>query len=101
GGGGWDARRGAEKRAGDGASAAAKPAGADKYAAPAYKAVTDLQKQADGFMGDKKYKEAKTAYERATGLAADASKAAVAGKAAMQAEAEKGVAAAEAASAGV
>ena len=98
---GCDSPPEAEKKAADAAIAAAKSAGADKYAAPAYKAVTDLQKQADGFMGDKKYKEAKTAYERATGLAADASKAAVAGKAAMQAEVEKGIAAAEAAWAGL
>ena len=56
---------------------------ADKYAGPAYKAVTDLQRQAESFMGEKKYKEAKAAYERAKGLADDAGKAAVAGKAAM------------------
>src|SRR5262249_41659954 len=91
----------AEKKAADAAIASAKSAGADKYAAPAYKAVTDLQRQADGFMGEKKYKDAKAAYERATGMAADAGKAAVAGKAAMQAEVEKGITAAEAAWAGL
>jgi hypothetical protein len=98
---GCDSPPEAEKKAADAAIAAAKSAGADKYAAPAYKAVTDLQKQAEGFMGDKKYKEAKAAYERAKGLGDDAAKAAVAGKAAMQAEVEKGVAAAEAAWAGL
>ena len=70
---------------------------ADKYAAPAYKAVTDLQRQAESFMGEKKYKEAKAAYERAKGLGDDAAKAAVTGKTAMTAEVEKGIAAAEAA----
>jgi hypothetical protein len=98
---GCDSPPDAEKKAADAAIAAAKSAGADKYAAPAYKAVTDLQRQAEGFMGDKKYKEAKAAYERATGMAADAGKAAVAGKAAMQAEVEKGIAAAESAWAGL
>src|SRR5262252_8109390 len=91
----------AEKKAADAAIASAKSAGADKYAAPAYKAVTDLQRQADSFMGEKKYKDAKAAYERATSMAADAGKAAVAGKAAMQAEVEKGINAAEAAWAGL
>jgi hypothetical protein len=91
----------AEKKAADSAIAAAKSAEADKYAAPAYKAVTDLQRQADGFMTEKKYKEAKAAYERAKGLADEAGKAAVAGKAAMKAEVEKGIAAAEAAWAGL
>ena len=94
---GCDSPPDAEKKAADAAIAAAKSAGADQYAAPAYKAVTDLQKQAEGFMGDKKYKEAKAAYERAKGMAEDAGKAAVAGKAAMQAEVEKGIAAAESA----
>ena len=65
--------------------------------APAYKAVTDLQRQAESFMGEKKYKEAKAAYERAKGLGDEAAKAAVTGKAAMTAEVEKGIAAAEAA----
>jgi len=94
---GCDSPPDAEKKAADAAIAAAKSAGADKYAASAYKAVTDLQRQAESFMGDKKYKDAKAAYERATGMAADAGKAAVAGKAAMQGEVEKGIAAAEAA----
>jgi hypothetical protein len=87
----------AEKKAADAAIAAAKSADADKYAGPAYKAVTDLQRQAESLMGEKKYKEAKAAYERAKGLADDATKAAATGKAAMQAEVEKGIAAAEAA----
>lgn len=87
----------AEKKAADAAIAAAKSAEADKYAGPAYKAVTDLQRQAETLMGEKKYKEAKAAYERAKGLADDAGKAAVTGKAAMKAEVEKGIAAAEAA----
>ena len=87
----------AEKKAADAAIAAAKSAEADKYAGPAYKAVTDLQRQAESFMGEKKYKEAKAAYERAKGLADDAGKAAVTGKAAMKAEVEKGIAATEAA----
>ncbi|HEY7139677.1 MAG TPA: hypothetical protein VIE44_06255 [Methylomirabilota bacterium] len=87
----------AEKKAADAAIAAAKSADADKYAGPAYKAVTDLQRQAESLMGEKKYKEAKAAYERAKGLADDAAKAAATGKAAMQAEVEKGIAAAEAA----
>ena len=87
----------AEKKAADAAIAAAKSAQADKYAGPAYKAVTDLQRQAESFMGEKKYKEAKAAYERAKGLADDASKAAATGKAAMKTEVEKGIAAAEAA----
>jgi chromatin segregation and condensation protein Rec8/ScpA/Scc1 (kleisin family) len=98
---GCDSPPEAEKKAADSAVAAAKSAEADKYAAPAYKAVTDLQRQADGFMGEKKYKEAKAAYERAKGLGDDAAKAAVAGKAAMKAEVEKGIAAAEAAWAGI
>ena len=94
---GCDSPPEAEKKAADAAIAAAKSAEADKYAGPAYKAVTDLQRQAEGFMGEKKYKEAKAAYERAKGLADDAGKAAVTGKAAMKAEVEKGIAAAEAA----
>ena len=98
---GCDSPPEAEKKAADSAIAAAKSAEADKYAAPAYKAVTDLQRQADSFMGEKKYKEAKTAYERAKGLGDDAAKAAVAGKTAMKAEVEKGIAAAEAAWAGI
>jgi len=98
---GCDSPPEAEKKAADAAVAAAKSAEADKYAAPAYKAVTDLQRQADSFMGEKKYKEAKTAYERAKGLGEDAAKAAVAGKTAMKAEVEKGIAAAEAAWTGV
>jgi hypothetical protein len=98
---GCDSPPEAEKKAADAAVAAAKSAEADKYAGPAYKAVTDLQKQADGFMGEKKYKEAKAAYERAKGLGDDAAKAAVAGKTAMKAEVEKGIAAAEAAWAGI
>jgi hypothetical protein len=91
----------AEKKAADAAIAAAKSAEADKYAGPAYKAVTDLQQQAEALMGEKKYKEAKAAYERMKGLAEDAGKAAATGKAAMQAEVEKGIAAAEAAWAGI
>lgn len=98
---GCDSPPEAEKKAADAAVAAAKSAEADKYAAPAYKAVTDLQRQADSFMGEKKYKEAKAAYERAKGLGDDAVKAAVAGKTAMKAEVEKGIAAAEAAWTGV
>ena len=98
---GCDSPPEAEKKAADAAIAAAKSAEADKYAAPAYKAVTDLQRQADSFMGEKKYKEAKAAYERAKGLGDDAAKAAVAGKTAMKAEVEKGIAAAEAAWAGI
>jgi hypothetical protein len=98
---GCDSPPEAEKKAADSAIAAAKSAEADKYAAPAYKAVTDLQRQADSFMGEKKYKEAKAAYERAKGLGDDAVKAAVAGKTAMKAEVEKGIAAAEAAWTGV
>jgi hypothetical protein len=98
---GCDSPPEAEKKAADAAIAAAKSAEADKYAGPAYKAVTDLQRQAETFMGEKKYKEAKAAYERATGLAADAGKAAVTGKAAMTTEVEKGIAAAEAAWAGL
>ena len=94
---GCDSPPEAEKKAADAAIAAAKSAEADKYAAPAYKAVTDLQRQAETFMGEKKYKEAKAAYERAKGLADDAGKAAATGKAAMKAEVEKGIAAAEAA----
>jgi hypothetical protein len=98
---GCDSPPEAEKKAADAAVAAAKSAEADKYAAPAYKAVTDLQRQADSFMGEKKYKEAKAAYERAKGLGDDAAKAAVAGKTAMKAEVEKGIAAAEAAWVGI
>ena len=98
---GCDSPPEAEKKAADAAIAAAKSAEADKYAGPAYKAVTDLQQQAESFMSEKKYKEAKAAYERAKGLGEEAAKAAVAGKAAMQAEVEKGIAAAEAAWAGV
>ena len=98
---GCDSPPEAEKKAADAAIAAAKSAEADKYAAPAYKAVTDLQRQADSFMGEKKYKEAKAAYERAKGLGDDAAKAAAAGKTAMKAEVEKGIAAAEAAWAGL
>jgi hypothetical protein len=94
---GCDSPPEAEKKAADAAVAAAKSAEADKYAGSAYKAVTDLQRQAEGFMGEKKYKEAKAAYERAKGLADDAAKAAATGKAAMKAEVEKGIAAAEAA----
>ena len=60
---GCDSPPEAEKKAADAAIAAAKSAQADKYAAPAYKAVTDLQRQAETFMGEKKYKEAKAAYE--------------------------------------
>ena len=75
---GCDSPPEAEKKAADAAIAAAKSAEADKYAGPAYKAVTDLQRQADSFMSEKKYKEAKTAYERAKGLGDDAAKAAVA-----------------------
>jgi hypothetical protein len=98
---GCDSPPEAEKKAADAAIAAAKSAEADKYAGPAYKAVTDVQQQAESFMSEKKYKEAKAAYERAKGLGEEAAKAAVAGKAAMQAEVEKGIAAAEAAWAGV
>ena len=94
---GCDSPPEAEKKAADAAIAAAKSAEADKYAGPAYKAVTDLQRQAESFMGEKKYKEAKAAYERAKGLADDAGKAAVTGKAAMTTEVEKGIAAAVAA----
>jgi hypothetical protein len=94
---GCDSPPEAEKKAADAAVAAAKSAGADQYAAPAYKAVTDLQRQADSFMGEKKYKEAKAAYERAKGLGDEAAKAAVTGKTAMTVEVEKGIAAAEAA----
>ena len=94
---GCDSPPEAEKKAADASIAAAKSAGADQYAAPAYKAVTDLQRQAESFMGEKKYKEAKAAYERAKGLGDEAAKAAVTGKAAMTAEVEKGIAAAEAA----
>jgi hypothetical protein len=94
---GCDSPPEAEKKAADAAIAAAKTAEADKYAGAAYKAVTDLQRQAEGFMTEKKYKEAKAAYERAKGLAEEAGKAAATGKAAMQAEVEKGIAAAEAA----
>ena len=98
---GCDSPPEAEQKAAAAAVAAAKSAEADKYAAPAYKAVTDLQKQADGFMTDKKYKEAKAAYERTKGLGDDAAKAAASGKTAMKAEVEKGIAAAEAAWAGL
>jgi hypothetical protein len=98
---GCDSPPEAEKKAADAAIASAKSAEADKYAGPAYKAVTDLQKQAESLMGEKKYKEAKAAYERAKGLADDASKAAVSGKNAMKTEVEKGIAAAEAAWAGL
>jgi molecular chaperone DnaK (HSP70) len=98
---GCDSPPEAETKAADSAIAAAKSAEADTYAAPAYKAVTDLQRQAEGFMTEKKYKEAKVAYERAKGLADEAGKAAVAGKSAMKAEVEKGIAAAEAAWAGL
>ena len=98
---GCDSPPEAEKKAADAAIAAAKSAEADKYAAPAYKAVSDLQRQADTLMAEKKYKEAKAAYERAKGLADDAGKAAVTGKAAMKAEVEKGIAAAEAAWTGI
>jgi tetratricopeptide (TPR) repeat protein len=98
---GCDSPPEAEKKAADAAIAAAKSAEADKYAAPAYKAVSDLQRQADTLMGEKKYKEAKAAYERAKGLADDAGKAAVTGKAAMKSEVEKGIAAAEAAWTGI
>jgi hypothetical protein len=98
---GCDSPPEAEQKAAAAAVAAAKSAEADKYAAPAYKAVTDLQKQAEGFMAEKKYKEAKAAYERAKGLGDDAAKAAAAGKTALKAEVEKGIAAAEAAWAGL
>jgi hypothetical protein len=94
---GCDSPPEAEKKAAEAAIAAARSAEADKYAASAYKAVTDLQRQAESFMGEKKYKEAKAAYERSKGLAEEAGKAAVAGKAAMKTEVEKGIAAAEAA----
>ncbi len=94
---GCDSPPEAEQKAAAAAVAAAKSAEADKYAGPAYKAVTDLQKQAEGFMADKKYSEAKAAYERAKGLGDDAAKAAVTGKAAMKTEVEKGIVAAEAA----
>ena len=94
---GCDSPPEAEQKAAAAALAAAKSAEADKYAGSAYQAVTDLQKQAEGFMADKKYKEAKAAYERAKGLGDDAAKAAVAGKTAMKAEVEKGIAVAEAA----
>lgn len=94
---GCDSPPEAEKKAADAAIAAAKSAGADQYAGPAYKAVTDLQRQAESFMGEKKYKEAKAAYERAKGLGDDVARAAVTGKAAMTVEVEKGIAAAEAA----
>jgi hypothetical protein len=98
---GCDSPPEAEKKAADAAIAAAKSAEADKYAGPAYKAVTDLQRQAETLMGEKKYKEAKAAYERVKGLADDAAKAAVTGKVAMKTEVEKGIAAAEAAWAGI
>lgn len=98
---GCDSPPEAEKKAADAAVAAAKSAGADTYAGAVYKAVADLQRQAESFMGEKKYKEAKAAYERAKGLAEEAGKAAVTGKAAMKAEVEKGIAAAEAAWAGL
>jgi hypothetical protein len=94
---GCDSPPEAEQKAAAAAVVAAKSAEADKYAAPAYKAVTDLQTQAEGFMSEKKYKEAKAAYERAKSLGDDAAKAAAAGKTAMKAEVEKGIAAAEAA----
>jgi hypothetical protein len=87
----------AEKKAADAAVAAARSAEADKYAGAAYKAVSDLQRQAESFVGEKKYKEAKAAYERLKGLAEEAGRAAAAGKSAMKAEVEKGIGAAEAA----
>jgi hypothetical protein len=98
---GCDSPPEAEKKAADAAIAAAKSAEADKYAGPAYKAVTDLQRQAETLMGEKKYKEAKAAYERVKGLADDAVKAAATGKVAMKTEVEKGIAAADAAWAGL
>jgi hypothetical protein len=87
----------AEKKAADAALAAARSSGADMYAAPAYKSLSDLAKQADTQMADKKYKEAKASYERVKTMADETGKAAMAGKAAMKAEVEKGIAAAEAA----
>lgn len=94
---GCDSPPEAEKKAADAALAAAKSSGADTYASGAYKAVSDLAKQADAQMADKKYKEAKASYEKLKGMADDAAKAAVSGKAAMKAEVEKGLMAAEAA----
>lgn len=87
----------AEKKAADAALAAAKSSGADMYAAPAYKTLSDLAKQAETQMADKKYKEAKASYERIKTMAEDTAKAALAGKEAMKAEVEKGIAASEAA----
>ena len=79
---GCDSPPEAEKKAAESAVAAAKQAGADKYAAQAYAAMDAAQKQADSQMAAKEYKEAKAATRRSRRLADEAAKAAVSGKAA-------------------
>lgn len=79
----------AEKKAADAAVSAARSAGADKYAAADFTAMSDALKTAESEMSAKKYKEAKASYEKVTPLAEKAAKSAESGKAAMKAEVEK------------
>jgi hypothetical protein len=81
----------AEQKAAQAATAAARTAGADKYAAKEFAALTDAMKKADGEMANKAYKEAKESYEKVKGLGEQAVKAAATGKAAMKAEVEKAI----------
>lgn len=81
----------AEKKAADAAASAARSAGADKYAAADFSAMSDALKTAESEMSGKKYKEAKASYEKVKSLAEKAAKSAESGKAAMKAEVEKQV----------
>ena len=82
----------AEKKTADTAVRAATAAGADKYAPNEFSAMTAAVKKAESEMSNKAYKEAKASYEAVKNLAEKAAMAAVAGKAAAKAEAEKQIA---------
>jgi LPS O-antigen subunit length determinant protein (WzzB/FepE family) len=79
----------AEKKAANAAVSAATAAGADKYAPSEFSAMTAAVQKAESEMSRKAYKEAKASYETVKDLAEKAAQAAVAGKAAARAEAEK------------
>jgi chromosome segregation ATPase len=82
----------AEKKAADAAVSAATVAGAGKYAPSEFSAMTAAVQKAESEMSRKAYKEAKASYVAVKDLAEKAAQAAVAGKAAATAEAEKQIA---------
>jgi len=85
----------AEKKAAEQAVSAARAAGADKYAASDFAAMTSALQAAEAQMGAKKYSEAKTSYVKVKELADKAVRAAQSGKAAMKAAVEQQLADAE------